>query len=170
MKLSDFHSAGVSGPSQSVHRDFSVSWCSYIRTFNKSAQRLSRQIGRFYTRDKKYATLIKWPKISFWGPILVPEVTFWGKIPRFSHFGGSKNGTSGARIKIQRPRFNTNQPSKPPKKHIRNQNRTSKSDFWPFYQLCIFLHRFPISMHGPFFFKCEVRSPQIKKCKKTNWL
>ena len=75
--------------------------------------------------------------MRFRGPILVPEVAFWGflglvciekgsrnfdsgtrsaifgtpkiaKMPRFSNFGGTKNGTSGARIKIPRPLFNTN--------------------------------------------------------------
>ena len=60
----------------------------------------------------------------------------------FSHFGGTKNGTSGAPIKILRPLFNTNQPPKPPKSHRRNRNRTTKGDFWPFYQFCIFLFRF----------------------------
>ena len=30
------------------------------------------------------------------------------KIPRFCHFEGTENGTSGARIKILRPLFNTN--------------------------------------------------------------
>ena len=70
---------------------------------------------------QKYAKLKKWPKITFRGPILVPEVAFWGfwelvciekwsqnfdwgtrsaifdtpkmaKMPRFSHFEGIKNG------------------------------------------------------------------------------
>ena len=27
---------------------------------------------------QKYAKLIRWPKITFRGPILVPEVSFWG--------------------------------------------------------------------------------------------
>ena len=27
---------------------------------------------------QKYAKLKKWPKITFRGPILVPEVAFWG--------------------------------------------------------------------------------------------
>ena len=64
--------------------------------------------------------------------------------------GGTKNGTSGARIKILRPLFNTNQPPKTPKRHLRDQNRTSKSYFWSFDQFCIFLRRFPIST-GPIF-------------------
>ena len=75
--------------------------------------------------------------MRFLGPILVPEVAFWGfwglvciekwsrnfdsgiqsaifdtlkmaKTGYFGHFGGIKNGTSGAPIKILRPLFNTN--------------------------------------------------------------
>ena len=68
------------------------------------------------------------------------------------------------RIKILRPLFNTNLPPKPPKRHLRNQNRTSKSDFWPFYQFCIFLSHFPISTDH--FFQMQNkswRSAQIKK-------
>ena len=75
----------------------------------------------------------------------------------FSHFGGTKNRTLGARIKIPRPLFNTNYPQKPQKRHLRNQNRTSKSDFWPFFQFCIFSHHFPISMDRFFFFKWFLR-------------
>ena len=39
------------------------------------------------------------------------------RAPKMGHFGyfrGTKNGTSGARIKILRPLFNTNTPPKPP--------------------------------------------------------
>ena len=38
--------------------------------------------------------------------LLVPPK--WLRLPRFGGFGGTKNGTSGARIKIPRPLFNTN--------------------------------------------------------------
>ena len=54
---------------------------------------------------------MKWPKITFRGPILVPAIFGTPKIaktPRFNHFGGTKNDTLGARIKILRPLFNTN--------------------------------------------------------------
>ena len=79
----------------------------------------------------------KWQKITFRGLILVPKVAFWGywglvciekwsynfdsgtrsaisgtpKIAEttpFSHFGGTRNGTLVARIKIVRPLSNTN--------------------------------------------------------------
>ena len=93
----------------------------------------------FYTlkTGQRYAKLKKWPKITFRGPILVPEVVFWGfwglvciekwsrnfdsgirsaifdtlkmsKTGHFGHFGGIKNGTLGAPIKILRTLFNTN--------------------------------------------------------------
>ena len=39
-------------------------------------------------------------------PFLVPPKRL--KRPYFSHLGGTRNGTSGARIKIVRPLFNTN--------------------------------------------------------------
>ena len=70
----------------------------------------------------------KWPKITFRGPILIPEVSFWGFwglvcIEKWSQnfdsgtrnaifgtavfpiFGGTENGISSARIKILRPLF-----------------------------------------------------------------
>ena len=56
--------------------------------------------------------------------------------------GGTENGTSGARIKILRPLFNTNTPLKPPFRHFGNHFGPRKSDFWPFY---IFGH-FPIEI------------------------
>ena len=36
------------------------------------------------------------------------------KMDVFGYFGGTENGTSGARIKILRPLFNTNTPPKTP--------------------------------------------------------
>ena len=36
----------------------------------------------------------------------------WVILGVFGYFGGTKNGTSGARIKILRPLFNTNTPPK----------------------------------------------------------
>ena len=60
-----------------------------------------------------------------------------------THLGvlrGTKNDTSGARIKILRPLFNTNTPPlKPPFRHFGNHFGPPKSDFWPF-------HIFPIEI------------------------
>ena len=39
---------------------------------------------------------------------------------RFSHLGGTRNGTSGARIE----KFQNTDPPKPPKRHLRNPHRT----------------------------------------------
>ena len=47
-------------------------------------------------------------------------------------FGGTENATSGARIKILRPLFNTNTPLKPPSRHFGNHFGPRKSDFQPF--------------------------------------
>ena len=91
----------------------------------------------FQKTGQKYAKLIKWPKITFRGLNLVPEMAFWGfwglvciekwsqnfdsgtrtaifdtpknaKAGSFWRFLGTENGISGARIKILRPFFNTN--------------------------------------------------------------
>ena len=86
---------------------------------------------------------------------------------RFSQFGCTRNGTSGAEIKILRPPTPPNKPPKPPKSHLRNPNRTSKSDFLPFCVFLIFSPRFPLSTgHN---IKSQIykgRRPQIKKCQK----
>ena len=76
----------------------------------------------------------------------------------FSQFGGTRNGTSGAEIKILRPPTPPNQPPKPPKRHLRNPNRTSKSHFWPFCVFLIFLPHFPLST-GHFF---QMQTPSSK--------
>ena len=60
--------------------------------------------------------------------------------PIFGVLGGTKNGTSGARIKILRPLFNTNTPLKPPFRHFGNHFGPWKSDFWPFYWFWSFSH------------------------------
>ena len=52
--------------------------------------------------------LIRTPEV----PFLVPPKT--PKMGVFGYFGGTENGTSGARIKILRPLFNTNTPPKTP--------------------------------------------------------
>ena len=46
-----------------------------------------------------------------------------------SHFGGTENGTSSARIKILRPLFNTNIHPKTPIIHFGNRFGPPKSDF-----------------------------------------
>ena len=53
-----------------------------------------------------------------------------GKTPSSSHFGGAKNGTSGARIKIQTSPQNPH--------HLRNQNWTWKSIFGHFINFAYF--------------------------------
>ena len=60
----------------------------------------------------------------------------------FGFFGGTENGTWGARIKILRPLFNTNTPLKPPFRHFGNHFGPRKSDFGPFY----FFGHFPIEI------------------------
>ena len=88
-------------------------------------------MGKWHKNILKKA---KWPKITFRGPIRIPEVSFFGVLGAslywkvvlefwFGHpkchfwysqngqnsdFGGIKNGTSGAPSKILRPLFNTN--------------------------------------------------------------
>ena len=92
---------------------------------------------------------------------------FLCKTTHFSQFGGTRNGTSGAKIKMLRSPTPPNKPPKPPKSHLRNPNRTSKSHFWPFCVFLIFLPHFPLSTgHN---IKCQIykgRRPQIKKCQK----
>ena len=68
---------------------------------------------------------------------MVPKGSKWFF---FGYFGGTKNGTSGARIKILRPLFNTNTPLKPPFRHFGNHFGPRKSDFWPFYLFWSFSH------------------------------
>ena len=56
-------------------------------------------------------------------PLGIPEVPFlvppkWLKRPHFSHFEGTRNGTSGAQIKILRSPTPPNKPPKPPKSQI----------------------------------------------------
>ena len=73
-------------------------------------------------------------RISIWAPQVpfsVPPKT--PKMGVFGYTGGTENGTSGARIKILRPLFNTNTPLKPPFRHFGNHFGPPKSDFWPFY-------------------------------------
>ena len=58
-------------------------------------------------------------------------------------------------------------PQNPPKRHLRNQNRASKSDFWPFCVFLIFLPHIPLSTGQKlkvWFWKW--RRARIKKLKK----
>ena len=77
------------------------------------------------------------PKCHFWYP---PKRQKWVILGVFGYFGGTENGTSGARIKILRPLFNTNTPLKPPFRHFGNHFGPRKSDFWPFYLFWSFSH------------------------------
>ena len=52
--------------------------------------------------------LIRAPEMPFSVPPKTPKMGVFG------YFGGTKNGTWGARIKILRPLFNTNTPPKTP--------------------------------------------------------
>ena len=73
------------------------------------------------------------PKCHFWYP---PKRPKWVILGVFGYFGGTENGTSGARIKILRPLFNTNTPPKPPFRHLGNHFGPPKSDFQPFCTFC----------------------------------
>ena len=84
--------------------------------------------------------LIQAPQVPFLVPPKTPILGVFG------YFGGTENGTSGARIKILRPLFNTNTPLKPPFRHFGNHFGPRKSDFWPFYFLVIFPLKFPVLM------------------------
>ena len=109
----------------------------------------------------KWQKAIKWPKITFTGSKMVPKVSTWvlgGGIciekwswnidlgtPSaifgvFGYFGGTENGTLGARTKILRSLFITNTPPKPPIRHFGNHNGPRKSDFWPSYWFSSFSH------------------------------
>ena len=58
-------------------------------------------------------TCIKRKKIDY-GNFLYFRASKKAKMNHFWRFGGTENGTSGARIKILRPLFNTNTPPKTP--------------------------------------------------------
>ena len=93
-------------------------------------------LGGVFVLKSGLRILIQAPQV----PFLVPPKT--PKMGVFGYFGGTKNGTWGARIKILRPLFNTNTPLKPPFRHFGNHFGPRKSDFWPFY---FFIH-FPIEI------------------------
>ena len=69
-----------------------------------------------------------------------PSQKKWVILGVFGYFGGTKNGTSGARIKILRSLFNTNTPLKPPFSYFGNNFKPRKSNFWPFYWFWSFSH------------------------------
>ena len=59
-------------------------------------------LGGVFVLKSGLRILIRTPEV----PFLVPPKT--PKMGVFGYFGGTENGTSGARIKILRPLFNTN--------------------------------------------------------------
>ena len=65
-------------------------------------------LGGVFVLKSGLRILIRAPQV----PFLVPPKT--PKMGVFGYFGGTENGTSGARIKILRPLFNTNTPPKTP--------------------------------------------------------
>ena len=67
-----------------------------------------RVLGGVFVLKSGLRILIRAPEV----PFLVPPKT--PKMGVFGYFGGTENGTSGARIKILRPLFNTNTPPKTP--------------------------------------------------------
>ena len=65
-------------------------------------------LGGVFVLKSGLRILIRAPEV----PFSVPPKTL--KMGVFGYFGGTENGTWGARIKILRPLFNTNTPLKPP--------------------------------------------------------
>ena len=76
-------------------------------------------IGGQFVQKSGLRILIRAPEL----PFSIPQKTL-----KRGHFGVFLVLKMGAQIKIPRPLFNTNQP---PKTHLRNPNRPSKSVFWP---------------------------------------
>ena len=64
---------------------------------NRHLKKMARANGKM---TQKYAKLKKWPKITFRGPILVPEVAFWGFWGLVCIEKWSKNFDSGTRSAI----------------------------------------------------------------------
>ena len=96
-----------------------------------------RVIGGFRGVSGGFRILVRAPEVPFSVP---PKRWKWVILGVFGYFGGTENGTSGARIKILRPLFNTNTPLKPPFRHFGNHFGPRKSDFWPFYLFWSFSH------------------------------
>ena len=83
-------------------------------------------LGEVFLLKSGLRILIQAPEV----PFLVPtKSSKWVIFAVFDHFGGTENGTSGARIKILRPLFNRNTPLKPPFRHFWNHFGPPKSDF-----------------------------------------
>ena len=86
---------------------------------------------------------------------------------RFSQFGGTRNGTSGAKIKILRSPTPQTSPKNPQKATLGTQIGPQKVIFCHFAFFLIFLPHFPLSTGH--YIKCQIyqgRWPQIKKCLK----
>ena len=106
----------------------------------------------------------------------------WPILGVLGYFGGTENGTSGARIKILRSLFNTNTPLKPPFSHFGNHFRPRKSDFWPFYWFWSFSHWNShwsrkifrtaegkvVHQKQNLFWKSETKWNNLKPCKSWN--
>ena len=61
-------------------------------------------------------------------------------------------------------------PPKPPKRHLRNPNRTSKSDFWPFFYFGHFPIEIPIEvekMLGRAFQTCNLKNKNCSELLRT---
>ena len=65
-------------------------------------------LGGVFVLKSGLTILIGAPEVQFSVPPKTPKMSVFG------YFGGTKNGTSGARIKILRPLFNINTPPKTP--------------------------------------------------------
>ena len=65
-------------------------------------------LGEVFVLKSGLRNLIRAPGMPFSVPPKTPKMGVFG------YFGGTENGTSGARIKILRPLFNTNTPPKTP--------------------------------------------------------
>ena len=65
-------------------------------------------LGGVFVLKSGLRILIRAPEVPFSVPPKTPKMGVFG------YFGGTENGTSGARIKILRPLFNTNTPPKIP--------------------------------------------------------
>ena len=63
-------------------------------------------LGGVFVLKSGLRILIRAPEVPFSVPPKTPKMGVFG------YFGGTENGTSGARIKILRPLFNANTPPK----------------------------------------------------------
>ena len=69
-------------------------------------------LGGVFALKSGLRTLIRAPEVPFSVPPKMPKMGVFG------YFGGTEHGSSGARMKILRPLFNTNTPPKTPIKTL----------------------------------------------------